>query len=183
MEIQQAPDGLRLTFDARGFAGPEVDAKLRSGLPQTLVVRALAFQSKGRKPLAMAAQSCRVVYDLWEGSYRVRLAKRGKRRDLVFQTPEQVLEVCLNLRALQLIAAQGVQPTPGRQLQCEVAIELNPMSEATVEQIRRWLSRSPSGELQGDAFFGTFVSVFVGRELGAAERFAAYRSQPWVYKP
>jgi hypothetical protein len=50
------------------------------------------------------------------------------------------------------------------------------MSRDAVQRIRRWLARPAGNELNGSAFFGTFVSIFVGRKLGAADKALTFRT-------
>jgi hypothetical protein len=57
------------------------------------------------------------------------------------------------------------------------------MSDLTVERIRRWIARSgESGKLTGDGFFGSFVSIFVDRRMGSAERSLRFQS-PLMWAP
>lgn len=180
MEIGQGDRGLDLSFDATEFGTADVRRKLRNGLPQNLVVRALTYREGGREVVAATAQSCRVVYDLWEGIYRVQLQLPGNERTLEFDDVSEVLRSCLRLQQLPF-PKEAFGELQGKRVYCTVHVELNPVSQATVQRIRRWLSRSSSaGQLRGDAFFGSFVSIFVGRDIGRAERAAAYRSQLWA---
>ena len=180
MSIERTGDSLSLTFDATEFGSAEVARKLNSGLPQTFVVEAYAYRERDGELLAGAAQTCRVVYDLWEGTYRVRLQRVGKRKSLELRTPEEVLRTCLRINRLPFERA-ALAEARGTRVYCAVLVEFNPISQATLERIRRWLSRpSSAGAMRGDAFFGSFVSIFVGRDIGRAERSAAYRSQPWT---
>ena len=182
MEISSGSDGLALSFDAGEFGSASVRRKLRTGLPQNIVVRAVTYYEQGGDPVAATAQSCRVVYDLWEGIYRVQQQLPGREHSLEFSDPGEVLKACLRLDHLPF-ARDSFGGLRGKRVYCAVFVELNPVSQAMIERIRRWLSRSSSGNgsaLRGDAFFGSFVSIFVGRDIGRAERSAAYRSQPWV---
>jgi hypothetical protein len=61
-----------------------------------------------------------------------------------------------------------------------VVAELNPVSAATMAEVRRWLSDGSGGGLdRGGSFFGSFVSVFVNLKLPAADRVVRLRSQPF----
>jgi len=182
MSIERKSDGLHVSFDASEFANQELLNKLQSGLPQNVVVKVAAYNEKGKQPWAVSVQSCRVVYDLWEGSYHVRLDRPQGSRDLAVRDERKVVDACLRLRELAL-PHDPKQQRVGSVAFCAVVVELNPISPATVRRIRRWLSRSSSGQLKGEAFFGSFVSIFVGHDIASAERSLSFRSQSWVVPP
>ena len=59
--------------------------------------------------------------------------------------------------------------------------ELNPVSQETMAEVRRWLTR-PAGSTRLNretSFFGSFVSIFVNAKLPEAERVVRARSQPF----
>jgi hypothetical protein len=61
-----------------------------------------------------------------------------------------------------------------------MVVELNPVSQQTLAEVRRWLSLGTGGGLDhGGSFFGSFVSVFVNPKLPAADRVFRLRSQPF----
>jgi hypothetical protein len=172
-----------LTFSVRDFADAEVLKKLQSGLPQTLVTRAYAYGERDREPLALAALSCRVVYDLWDGTYRVERQTEKADRTVNVKGIENVLATCLDVSAMSLGDVAAFARQHGRSIYFAVAVELNPLSEDTIERIRRWLARPVGNELNGNAFFGSFVSIFVGRKLGSAEKSLSFRSELVVVPP
>lgn len=168
----------QLTFSARDLVNQEVRKKLRSGLPQTIELQVLALE-KSKKPVAVTARSCRVVYDLWEDVYRVQILTPRKDRSVLVRSLDDVLDRCVVARRLQIGRAQEWEGRTGHQVHFAVLVEFNPMSQHTVERIRRWLARPTGGRgFEGDAFFGSFVSLFVNRRLGDAERVIRFRSQP-----
>jgi hypothetical protein len=164
-----------LSFSARDFLNADVRKKLDSGLPQRIVTRVYAYSERGERPIAVAATSCRVVYDLWEGVYRVEEQTETTDRARTDRDRTAAVGACLEPRSLVVGDAAIFGAQAGKRVYFAVIVELNPLSADTVQRIRRWLSRS-SGELSGDAFFGSFVSIFVSRKLGAAERALTFRS-------
>ena len=60
-------------------------------------------------------------------------------------------------------------------------VEVNPLSKATLERIRRWvaLPRGAGDVSPGDSLFGSFVGLFVTR-VPAADRTVTFRSQNFV---
>jgi len=168
--------GPLLNFSARDFLSKEVKQKLASGLPQRIVTRVYAFPERGGdRPVAITAASCRVVYDIWEAVYRVEEQTPAIDRARTTRDPAEALATCLEPKTLAVGDRSAFAKLVGRRVYFGVIIELNPLSADTVQRIRRWLSRA-GGELGGDAFFGSFVSIFVSRQLGAAERAFSFRS-------
>jgi hypothetical protein len=164
-----------VNFSVRDFISKEVKKKLEGGLPQRVVTRVYAFSERGDHPIAITAASCRVVYDLWEGVYRVEEQTPAIDRARTARDPTDALATCLEPKTLAIGDRTAFGKLAGRSVYFGVIIELNPLSADTVQRIRRWLSRA-GGELGGDAFFGSFVSIFVSRQLGAAERAFSFRS-------
>jgi hypothetical protein len=172
-----------LSFSARDFIDAEVTKKLQSGLPQTLITRLYAYSERDPEPVAVAALSCRVVYDLWEGEYRIERQTEKSDRTLSVKSLEGVLSECLVLHDVSLGDANSFTRQRGHPVYFAVAIELNPLSQDTIQRIRRWLARPAGSELTGNAFFGSFVSIFVGRKLGSAEKVLSFRSELMVVPP
>jgi hypothetical protein len=174
--VQWAGQLPRLSFAADDFVTASVAEKLGSGLPQRIVTRVYAYPEGGEQPITMTVLSCRVVYDLWEGVYRVQEQTANADRSRTVPDLKGVVQTCLNVRVMAL----GDQTTFARHRNGRVyfgaIVELNPLSPDTVQRIRRWLSKSGGGQLRGDAFFGSFVSIFVSRRMGSAEHTLAFRS-------
>lgn len=168
----------QLTFSARDLVNEEVRKKLRSGLPQTIELQILALE-KGKQPVAVTARSCRVVYDLWEDVYRVQIQTPRKDRSVLVRSLDDVLDRCVVARHMQVGRTEEWDGRSEQRVHFAVLVEFNPMSQHTVERIRRWLARPTGGRgFEGDAFFGSFVGIFVNRRLGDAERAIRFRSQP-----
>lgn len=172
-----------LSFSVRDLVDSEVVKKLQSGLPQTITTRVYAYADKGRDPLSMAALSCRVVYDLWEGVYRIERQTESSDKTLSARSLDGVVSQCLSFRGYPLGDAKAFQHLRGSAVYFAVVTELNPLSADAVQRIRRWLARPTGSELNGNAFFGSFVSIFVGRKLGAADKVLSFRSNLYVVPP
>jgi hypothetical protein len=164
-------DGVpRLDFSAADLADRAVRHRLQSGLPQTLLMRVYAYRRGGGDPIAVAPRSCRVVYDLWEEVYRVEV--QDSEVDTTVRTRDltRVLRRCLTGQRMPVGVAGDYSAASN--VYFAVLIELNPMSPDTVHRMRRWLSGGGR-----EAFFGSFVSLFVNRRIGSAERTLRFRSQ------
>jgi hypothetical protein len=167
-----------LYYSARDLITSEGMRKLDSGLPQRIAVQHFVYAARRTEPLVVAGHSCKVVYDLWQGVYRVEFEQLGLLPQmLAFRSRAEVLERCLVMRGAPLGEASDYI-APGQRLYVAALIQLNPLSNTTVARIRRWLSR-PRGEFnaEGKSFFGSFVSLFVNDRIGSAERVLRLRSQ------
>lgn len=165
----------RVHFSAVDLADRAVRRKLESGLPQTLAMRVYAYGSQGQA-LGVTARSCRVTYDLWEEVYRIEVADAAGDRSDTVSDLDAVLERCLVADRVPVGRASDYAGV-GR-VYFAVLIELNPLSPDTVHRLRRWLARpAGGGRVGGEAFFGSFVSLFVNRRIGSAERTLRFRSQ------
>jgi hypothetical protein len=172
-----------ITYSARDFVDAEVVKKLQSGLPQTVTTRLYAYSEHAREPLAVAAISCRVVYDLWEGLYRVERQTEKSDHTLTVKSLDGVIAQCLAAQATPVGDASAYKKVRGGAVYFGVVIELNPLSQDAVQRIRRWLARPTGSELSGNAFFGSFVSIFVGRKLDSAEKTLSFRSEAFGVPP
>ena len=177
MKVAWASRAPHISFRVHDFADASLVAKLKSGLPQTLVTRIYAYSTGGGRPLAIDLRSCRVVFDLWEEVYRVQLQTRTRDETRRTSNAKDVQNWCLGFGKIRVGNAADYDKLRGGSIYFSVIVELNPLSTETVERIRRWLTRpGGAGRLEGDAFFGSFVSIFVTRRIGAAERTMTFRS-------
>lgn len=172
-----------VSFSAADFVDAGVREKLGSGLPQRIVTRVYAYPEGGSdEPITVSALSCRVVYDLWEGVYRVQTQTETTDRSFVASDLPAVAAACVDVRKLAVGGVDAFNLHRGKRVYFAALIELNPLSPDTVQRIRRWLSKS-GGDMHGDAFFGSFVSIFVSRRMGSAERSLAFRSDVFSVPP
>ena len=168
----------RLNVSMADFANdPEVSRKLRSGLPQTFVTRIYAYSASTQQPIAVAARSCRVVYDLWEERFRVQRASELGDETFAVRTIQEVVDRCLVARQLAIGTTADWQSSRGQRVYFAALVEFNPITPDTVQRIRRWLARPQRGRVDSDSFFGSFVSLFVNRRIGEAERALRFQSQ------
>lgn len=180
MLVQWAGQLPRLSFSADDFVTASVAEKLGSGLPQRIVTRVYAYPDGGQQPITVTVLSCRVVYDLWEGVYRVQEQTASADRSRTVPDLKGVVQTCLNVRVMALGDHTTFARHRGKRIYFGALVELNPLSPDTVQRIRRWLSKSGGGQLRGDAFFGSFVSIFVSRRMGSAEHTLAFRSNTFT---
>lgn len=187
---------LSASFAYRDLVDVKTESQLSSGLPVTLSLRAYVLKEGEKTPVALAVRSCRVVYDLWDEVYRIRIIapdakasgqnagkpdapKTGGERNAAAVTPEGVLRQCAEAKSLPIVSRKLLVPKTKYFL--GVLAEVNPVNAKTVEEMRRWVTRPPgaTGIGPGDALFGSFAMLFV-RELSEADRAVRFRTRAFV---
>ncbi|RYG87005.1 hypothetical protein EON77_02840 [bacterium] len=153
-------------------------------MPMVIAMRAYVLRdtdkAEAEAPLALAVRTCRVVYDLWDEVYRIRVSGPGGERDLAVLNVEGVLRQCTEAR--DLVVVDRAVLSEGKGYYLGVIVDVNPVSPQMLEQMRRWISR-PTGATRigsSDALFGSFVGLFV-RQIGASDRTLRFRTQS--FKP
>jgi hypothetical protein len=177
---------LRANFSARDIVnavvpsnGKTVAENLRSGLRNEVVTRAYVFEEGRAEPVALAARSCSILYDLWDDLYHVRVpdpsAGGGERKSVVANV-EGVIRKCVDAQDFAIVDRSILKK--GKVHFLGVIVEVNPISDEMLRQIRQQVSRptGATGLTTGDALFGSFVSLFV-RQIGKADATLVFRTQ------
>lgn len=167
---------LRASFSFRDVVDRSVADKLASGLPTVIAIRAYVLREGDSSPVALAVRTCRIVYDLWDEVYRLKISGPGGERDTAALNLDGVLRQCAEARDLPVVDKALL--TPDKPHFLGVIVEVNPVSPQQLDQMRRWVSR-PAGSTgigPGDALFGSFVGLFV-RQIGTADRTLRFRTQ------
>jgi hypothetical protein len=157
--------------------------RLGSGFATTVVARIYVYRKGQEEPVAALMASFRVVYDLWDQEYVVRIDGPLGRRTTQYASRAEALKALTTLEATPLADLADVPRGPHFYL--AMVVELNPVSRELLAEMRRWLTR-PAGSAsidRGSSFFGSFVSVFVNPRLPEAERVLRVRSQPFYRLP
>jgi hypothetical protein len=170
---------LRASFSYRDVIDPALSQKLSSGLPTVIAMRAYVLRDGDADPIALAVRTCRVVYDLWDEVYRIRVTGPGGERDTAVINVEGVLRQCAEARDLPVVERSLLKA--GTRHFLGVIVDVNPVSPEMLEQMRRWVSR-PTGSTRigpSDALFGSFVGLFV-RSIGTSDKTVRFRTQTIV---
>jgi len=102
----------------------------------------------------------------------------GKRDQAVLDV-KGVLRLCADAQNLPVVRKAYL--TAGEAYFLGVVVEINPVSQEMLEQMRRWMSR-PAGSTEiapTNALFGSFVQLFV-RQIAASDRTLTFRTQDIV---
>jgi hypothetical protein len=170
---------IKLSESYRDALDAQLTQKLQSGLPTVVTMRGYLFRESGGDPVALAAKSCRIVYDLWDEVFRIQLVQPGSAQQVVAVNVEGVLRNCCEARALPIAArALLVRNTP---YFVATLVEVNPVSPQMLDSIQRWVMR-PNGTNAigpGDSLFGSFVGLFVAR-IGDADRKLSFRTASFL---
>ncbi len=177
MQVQWERGRPLLSFDASHLLDEASRRKLRSGLPQRIVVAITAHEASGRKRLAATARSCRITFDLWSERWRLERSDPGTDRVWMLSSEREAIRRCLRFERRPMGSAPDFSRLRGRRIFFAVRAEFNPLSRATVQRLRRWLGRRSGASLQGEAFFGSVVGLFVDRRIADAERTLRFRSR------
>jgi hypothetical protein len=168
-----------LTVSFRDVLNQRIRQKLLSGLPTTIATRAYVFPDKDKQPVALSAQTCKVVFDLWDEVFRIDLHQAGGRKQTVAANVEGVMRRCAEAKRLPVVALKAIHPD--RPYFVGVLVEVNPLSKEIVEKIRRWVAR-PKGAAAvgpGDSLFGSFVGLFI-TQVPEADRVLGFQTQRFV---
>jgi hypothetical protein len=167
---------LRTSFGVRDALDADVAKKLSSGITTTIAIRAYVFRDGADTPIALAVRTCKVVYDVWDEVFRVRISGPGEDKNVAVLSVDAVARQCVDIKDLPVLDSKNVS-VQGRAHFVGVITEVNPVSRETLEQMRRWVSR-PAGSTgigPGDALFGSFVGLFV-RHLGVSDKTVRFRT-------
>ncbi len=155
--------------------------QLDSGFPSTVVIRLWVYPKGSAEPISFALAQRRVVYNLWDEVYTLELADSTGTRTVKVKYKAEALKLLTSLEGVPVAALAQIPLLRHHVL--AMVIELNPVSQETLAEVRRWLSNGSGGGLdRGGSFFGSFVSVFINLKVPQADRVLRLRSQPF-YRP
>jgi hypothetical protein len=153
-----------------------IRTEVRSGLSRTLAIQVLAYRRSGGRPIAAEQITVRVLYDLWEDIYRVQRRVGDQSQTVRARTIEGAIAACFTVAGQPVGQAADWARLNDREIYFAVVAEFNPVSDATVRQVRRLISRRNTQSLD-NATVGSFVSLFVNRQIGEADRVLRFRSR------
>lgn len=154
---------------------------LGSGFESTVLVRMWVYRKGVAEPVAFGALERRAIYDMWDEVYELQLDGPDGRDKLKVKYRAEALKLLTAIEAVPIVALEDVPLETHHYL--VIVAELNPVSEETLAEVRRWLTKGSGGGLdRGGGLFGSLVSVFVNPKIADADRVLRLRSQPF-YRP
>jgi hypothetical protein len=159
-------------FDSSAYEG------LDTGFASTVVIRMWVYRAGSGEPISFQLLQRRCVFDLWDEVYDVRLDGPGGRVTKKVKFRADALKLLASLDEVPIARLVDIPYEEHHVLAIEA--ELNPVSQQTLAEVRRWLTQGTGGGLdRGGSFFGSFVSVFVNPKVAAADRVIRIQSQPF----
>jgi len=177
MKFAEKAGSIVVSTDFTELFDKEAYEDLSSGFPTTVVVRVYTYLNTKDAPLDVKIVRFRVVYDLWEERYLVRIDGLGQTRILWIDNRIEVLRRLTRLQKFAVARLQSIDIGPYYFL--AIVSELNPVDKRMLSEMRQWLTKSSnrSGLDSSSNFFGSFVSVFANPKLQQADRVLRFRSQ------
>jgi hypothetical protein len=169
---------LLISVGAPDIIQPDSARRLTSGFATRVLIAVGLFREGAREPLARTFRISEIVYDLWDEKFRVRRTDAGGGGD-VRQAGTVAEAIALAADLVQFPVGDLALLEPGGEFRLGFNVDLNPLSQDVVADLRRWLSRPPGqGRLApGDNFFGSVVSIFVNPHIEDSERRLQFVSQ------
>jgi hypothetical protein len=149
--------------------------KLQSGLTTTIAMRAYVYKAGTSTPVALAPRVCKVVFDLWDEVFRVHISEPEGERDQA-AVIEGVRRLCTEARDLAVVKRNLL--TTGDPVFLGVVVDVNPVSQDMIDQMRRWLTKPTGSTVIGpsDALFGNFAQLFA-RQVATSDKSLTFRTQ------
>ena len=151
---------------------------LASGVVSTVVIRIWIYPDGSKDPVAFVLVQRQVSYEPWDEIFYLNLDEPSGRKKLKEKRQADALK---RLTAIEDLPIAKLASLPYDQVYLlAMQVELNPVDDKTLAEVRRWLTQGSGGGLdRGGAFFGSFVSVFVNPKIPQADRVLRIRSQPF----
>lgn len=168
---------LTLSVGFREMLSSSLRRRLRSGFATTVVMRVYLFEKNGNRNVSFSARTLKAVYDLWEERFQLRIEEPGHTLRRRLRREKDVVDRLTSTWRFPVAKLADIKPNT--EYFVAIIAEVNPMSEALLAEVRRWL-RNPQGSgsrLSGQSFFGSFVSIFVNNKIRRAEKTFRLRTQ------
>jgi hypothetical protein len=154
---------------------------LGSGFESTILIRIWVYAKGSSEPIAFQALQRKVIYDMWDEVYEIQLEGPGGRDKYKIKYRAEALKLLTAIDGVPIVRSDALPYDDHHHV--VMVVELNPVSEETLAEVRRWLTKGSGGGLdRGGGLFGSVVSVFVNPKIAEADRVLRLRSQPF-YRP
>jgi hypothetical protein len=176
MRFIERGEDLTITANITKLFDSAAYSALGSGFLTSVEIQIWVYPKDSDTPIAYNLVKRSVVYDMWDEIYTVKPCDSCKA--VKVKSPAEALKL---LATLEDEPVDKLADIPYEDIYyVAIRADLNPVSKATMAEVRRWLSQGQGGGLdRGSVFFGNFVSVFVNPKIAEADRVLRVRSQPF----
>ena len=153
--------------------------RLFSGFATRVLIRVALHRRDQPLPVLLAYQRAEIVYDLWDEHFHLRFLRDDAAETITEATSAaEAIAQATSLWQFPLAPLKAL--TPGAYF-LDFRADLNPISEETLNDVRRWLNASGSGTrpTSMEGLSRSFVSVFFNPRLDESERQIRFVSQLW----
>ena len=116
------------------LATPELGDEISSGIPVTILTRAFVYDATTKAPVATTFATTRVVYDLWQEIFLIKIVDRRGARLLRTPARAEALRLATTIDRMPLAPIERI--TPGRHYAALFVVEVNPISEELLAEVR-----------------------------------------------
>ena len=181
MKFTEKDGTIRVTTSIAKLFDSAAYEALGSGFESTILVRMWVYRKGESEPVGFQVLQRKVIYDMWDEVYEVQLEGPGGATKSKVKYRAEALKLLTSIRSVPVAYSDDLPF--GEHHYLVMVIELNPLSEETLAEVRRWLTKGSGGGLdRGGGLFGSVVSVFVNPRVAEADRVLRLRSQPF-YRP
>lgn len=167
--LERGDGALLASADLRPLIDADLRRRLTSGLTTTLVLR-LDLRTADETLVGGTLQVARARWDLWHEQVTAIIDGPEGSRTETYASVNLFLNTFAQIRSRPVAPLVASDPALYR-LHARLAV--NPLSDAQLARMRRWLARSPDGAgldpLNG-TLLGSFVRFFDNLKPGVAER-------------
>jgi hypothetical protein len=181
MKFTEKKGEIRVTTSIGKLFDSAAYEALGSGFESTILIRMWVYKKGSSDPISFQVLERKVIYDMWDEVYEIQLDGPGGRDKYKVKYRAEALKLLTSIEAVPIVASDDLPFEKHHYLM--MVIELNPVSEETLAEVRRWLTKGSGGGLdRGGSIFGRVVSVFVNPDIADADRVLRLKSQPF-YRP
>lgn len=167
--IERGDRAVLASADLRPLIDADLRRRLTSGLTTTLVLR-LDLRAGDGTLVGGTLQVARARWDLWHEQVSTIIDGPDGSRTETYGSVNLFLNAFAQIRHRPVAPLVALDPTL---YQLHARLAVNPLSDAQLARMRRWLARSPDGAgldpLNG-TLLGSFVRFFDNLKPGVAER-------------
>jgi len=182
--VEDAKGHLYLKFSFHAFFDRRLRRELTKGFQKVILVEARVYRAGRSRPVAISVRTCKVIYDLWAGSFLITIDDASGTRKVRVNTLERAVREITGVQLYLGPASRYPRRRGGHggMFYADVVIQFAPLPPGFLRKIRRWL-RNPLGPAsKGGSPLGSRFSLFVNPRISRALKEWRFRTQKF-YRP